>query len=131
MDGIFVLVTVGIGVILLGISVSIIIRRLKFTSRTERTKVRIVDYECNPSDVGRRFYPIFEFDFDGEKTLIESEFGFNPPVGMIGDNVYVLYNPDKPSECLIPIFSALWGTGVFIASMGIAIILCGIIFGGV
>ena len=126
-DWVYIGITSGTGVMLLAASTVVIFRRISFKRNAAITKARIMEYRCNPSSCGRRFYPAFEMQIDGEVETVDSEFGFNPPVGMIGDTVTVMYNKKNHAQCMIPEFRSMWGTGLFMGSMGWAIIIAGIL----
>ena len=127
MDWALVIVCWTIGSVLLVLASVIIRRRLKFLRKAIKGYATITEFHCNPTDMGRRFHPVFEFEIDGKTICQESEYGFNPPAGKIGEKIGVLYNPDNLSQAMVPEFSHLWGTGIFIGSVGIAIMVAGIL----
>ena len=127
MDWALIAVCWTIGGILVLLASVIIGRRMKFKRQAIKGYATITEFRCNPTDFGRRFYPVFEFEIDGETISQESEFGFNPPAGQVGEKIGVLYNPDDLSQAMVPEFTHLWGTGIFIGSVGLSLMVAGIL----
>ena len=86
MDWALVIVSWTIGSVLLVLASVIIRRRLKFLRKAIKGYATITEFHCNPTDMGRRFHPVFEFEIDGKTICQESEYGFNLPAVNRGKN---------------------------------------------
>ena len=116
------------GTILIIVSLVILGRYIKFKSKAVKVKAHLVEFHCDPSPTGRKFFPVYDLEINGETERVTSEIGANPPVGKPGDVLMVLCNPDRHTQCLVPGVNQVWGIGLFIGFCGVALILAGALF---
>ena len=109
-----------IGVILL---IKEILKRKKCTVSTKGVVVDISREVSNDSDGNRSItlYPIFEYNVSGEKYVQKSKNGSNFCKYHIGQEVEILYNPDKPENYYV---KNSFGSII----IGVGFIILGIIF---
>ncbi len=119
-----------LGVLFIGIGGFIWHGNTQFQQRALVTKGRVIDMRASRSDDGTVYYPVVSYRLqDGALRQLESSVGTNPPRFQVGDEVEVLYDPQKISDvrlkadvefAVIPI--VFIGVGVLFAVIGVFII---------
>ncbi len=119
-----------LGVLFIGIGGFIWHGNTQFQQRALVTKGRVIDMRASRSDDGTVYYPVVSYRLrDGALRQLESSVGTNPPRFQVGDEVEVLYDPQKISDvrlkadvefAVIPI--VFIGVGVLFAVIGMFII---------
>ncbi|RCJ37315.1 hypothetical protein A6770_14365 [Nostoc minutum NIES-26] len=72
------------------------------------------------------YYPVVKFtDRSGEPTVFESKAGSDPPAFSKGQQVEVLYNPQKPNSAMINSWHEFWLLPVIFTSLGLIFVLIG------
>jgi hypothetical protein len=72
------------------------------------------------------YHPVVKFtDRSGEPTVFEANAGSNPPAFSKGQQVEVLYNPQKPNSAMINSRFELWFFPIIFTSLGFTFTLIG------
>ncbi|MFS0515914.1 DUF3592 domain-containing protein [Nostoc sp. UIC 10607] len=72
------------------------------------------------------YYPVVEFTTpSGEPTVFEANSGSNPPEFTKGQQVEILYSPEKPNSAMINSWLSLWFLPVMFTSLGSIFALVG------
>ncbi len=119
-----------LGVLFIGIGGFIWHGNTQFQQRALVTKGRVIDMRASRSDDGTVYYPVVSYRLrDGALRQLESSVGTNPPRFQVGDEVEVLYDPQKISDVrlkadvefvILPI--ALMVGGAVFAMVGVGIL---------
>ena len=86
----------------------------------------IIDYEKHEdSDGDESYYPIVEYYVDGQRYTTQSHIGSGKP--SIGEKIIIKYDPNNPSNALVPIGSSgeIFGkiVGTIITVIGISLLI--------
>ena len=86
----------------------------------------IIDYEMHEdSDGDESYYPILEYYVDGQRYTTKSHIGSSKP--SIGEKIIIKYDPNNPSNALVPIGSSgeIFGkiVGGIITIIGISLLI--------
>lgn len=108
----------------------------------KRRQKAVMNATAHVADVERRrngkgntyYYPVFEYYAGGLMRRVTSSFGSNPGRYQIGEEVELLYNPDKPEQFwserdakMMKLVCGIFiGFGVFFLIMGIFLLIKGI-----
>ncbi|QHG14682.1 DUF3592 domain-containing protein [Nostoc sp. ATCC 53789] len=72
------------------------------------------------------YYPVIKFTArSGETTVFESNSGSNPPEFAKGQQVEILYSPEKPNSAMIKSWLSLWFLPVMLTGLGSIFALVG------
>jgi hypothetical protein len=122
----------GVGSIFAVIGITIGINTYSFVGTAVSTQGTVIDLELGSStdSEGRSFsvyYPVVKFTAsNGEPTIFESNTGSQPPAFTKGQQVEVLYNPQKPNSAMINSSRFdLWFAPAMITGMGSVFVLIG------
>ncbi len=83
-------------------------------------KGTIIQLMERPNDAGDMLYAaVFTFfDADGQQHKIVSSTASNPPIGDVGDDIAILYDPNDPENAEEDRFINLWGPAVIFTGLG-------------
>lgn len=124
----------GIGILVLGVGVAIAVRTqafLQIAETTPGTVVELIPRTSTNSD-GKRsrlFYPLIEFEFNGDPVRFQANSGSNPSAFQPGDSVSVIYDPDRPDRASLHSFWGVWLATVLLVGIGIVFTAIGLVSG--
>ncbi|OUL22547.1 DUF3592 domain-containing protein [Nostoc sp. 106C] len=121
----------GIGSIFAVTGIIFVINTHSFVGTAESIKGTVIDLKRRSStdSKGRAssaYYPVVKFTpSSGEPTVFESNTGSKPPAFSKGQQVEVLYNPQKPNSAMINSWLELWFLPAMFTGMGSIFVLIG------
>ncbi|OUL27776.1 hypothetical protein BV378_08385 [Nostoc sp. RF31YmG] len=121
----------GIGSIFAVTGAIFVINTHSFVGTAESIQGTVIDLKLRSStdSKGRSssvYYPVVKFTpSSGEPTIFESSTGSKPPAFSKGQQVEVLYNPQKPNSAMINSWLELWFLPVMFTGMGSIFVLIG------
>ncbi|MBF2007665.1 MAG: DUF3592 domain-containing protein [Chlorogloeopsis fritschii C42_A2020_084] len=121
----------GIGGIFAVIGIIFGVNTHSFVGTALSTQGTVIDLELRSStdSKGRSssvYYPVVKFaPSSGEQTIFKSNTGSNPPAFTKGQQVEVLYNPQKPNSAMINSWLELWFLPAMFTGMGLIFVLIG------
>lgn len=95
-------------------------RTALFLQTAQPTAGTIIELIERKSDDGNTlFAPVYTFvDTSGETNRVISSSASYPPIGLVGDNIPVLFDPKNPSRSEIDRFFNLWGFAAISGGLG-------------
>lgn len=124
----FIYIFGGIGVALLvgaGIAYN---HSRNFMAKAETVQGTITElnYHKSSKKSGGVYYPTVQFTArDGQPYTVASNSGSNPAAYEIGESVQIYYNPEDPTDILLPDFFSLWGVSLILGGIGLVFTLIG------
>ncbi|MCR9250647.1 MAG: DUF3592 domain-containing protein [bacterium] len=103
--GIFALI--GLGMIIGAISVTVYNQQL--VSNGELIEATVIE---DP------YMPVFEYEYNGQKYIYESNASSDPPSYQLGEKVEMYINPTNPSDVLVNTFMERWFVTTLLGVMG-------------
>ena len=97
-----------------------------FTQNAIYTTATIVDFvEREDEEDGTISYaPVFIFkDMQGNSYKVVSNTSSNPPVGEVGDEIEILYDPRDPQNAEQNSFFSIWGLSAILIGIALSILL--------
>ena len=123
--GRFSYIFLGIGCLMLVISVLLWISTKRFIARAATTHGTVVELIESRDNDGSTWKPVVRYQApDGQVITYTANFSSNPPAYDVGETVEVMYAPDDPQDVKIRGFMSLWFAPTLLGGMGL-------IFGGV
>ena len=119
-----------VGAILLVIGLIQILQTQIFLDESLETKGVVIDLHWKYDSEGSAFaYPVFQFvdERTGEEITVVSTQGSNPPSYSIGQEVYILYDPQNPHSAVIKSFWNIWFMSIILTSLGCIFLSVGLI----
>lgn len=90
---------------------------LRTAQPTTGTIVELIERESDDGDT--LFAPVYTFvDTSGRTNRVISSSASYPPVGLVGDRIAVLFDPENPSRAEIDRFFDLWGFSAIGGGLG-------------
>jgi len=117
------------GIVLIITGFVFIYRNYEFLGAASRTKGVIIDLSWKRDKEGWEMaYPVFQFI--DEKTdqvfVVESTRGSKPPAYSVGQEVFILYDPENPHNARIESFLDMWLGAVLFTLLGSIFLLVGV-----
>lgn len=120
----------GLGVVMMLVGVFLFMRTRQFLSSAQTAKGTVMQMVYSHSSEGGGGYaPVYQFvTADGQTIVKQDSMSSNPPRFQVGQELDVLYLPDKPKKARINkrmnlyfLPTLFWGMGVIFAGVGAAI----------
>jgi hypothetical protein len=121
------------GFVLLGIAIKVRADTLAFLAKAISTKGKVIRMEehlstDNDDNHSYTYYPVVEFaNTRGKVSQFTSKNGRNPPGFTVGQEVQVLYDPQKLNSARIATFTEIWLGSLLLGIFGLLLIVIGII----
>ncbi|GAB1543201.1 hypothetical protein NUACC21_58750 [Scytonema sp. NUACC21] len=116
-----------IGVLFAAVGITTGLNHRSFVEQAVTTQGIVIDNLQDSTKSSSYYYPLVKFiTRSGETIVFESKVGNTSPKYTKGEQVEVLYNPQKPNAAMINTWVNLWFSSVAFSCMGSA----AIIFGG-
>lgn len=93
---------------------------VQFLDSAATAQGQVVELEAHRDSDGTTYFPQVVFrSLDGQSHRFTSSSGANPPSYHTGEQVEVLYRPERPDKARINGFFSLWGASLILAIMGL------------
>lgn len=102
-------------------------------ARTAAGTITGLHYHESSRNKGGSYYPTVQFTAqDGKSYTVTSNSGSNPASYDVGEQVKVYYNPEDPTDILLPDFFSMWGVTLILGFIGTVFTLIGggVLFSG-
>lgn len=108
----------GLGLVFGLIGGAITMNAREFRRRAQRTRGLVVGLRASRSGNGTVYYPTIRFTtLYGRQVEAETGYGSNPPPARPGEEVPVLYDPDRPTRIRI---DSVMGNGMLLGGVFLA-----------
>jgi hypothetical protein len=122
-DGMFLII---LGLAILGGVFWVHTRQQAFASIAKTTTGTVIELRRG-SGKNSSYYPIVEFLTRKEKVYtFESAMASNPPAYKVGDQVEILYNPERPEEAVITADNSITTNPAMWLMCGMGLVLIGV-----
>jgi len=112
--------TVG-GAILLAIGLIQVLQTHSFLDESLETRGVVINLRWEyDSEGSASAYPVFQFvdERTGQEITVVSTHGSNPPSCSVGQEVYILYDPQNPYKAMIKSFWNIWLGSIIVTGLG-------------
>ncbi len=123
--GVFILVFVVVGLIMMGTAGWIYTRKAQTIANGTPVQGTVVSFNTN--DDGDALAPVVAYQWNGQEMQYHSSTYTNPPAYVMGEEVVLYIDPQDPGDVVIDSFSERWLAVVILGVMGFIFAVVGLI----
>ena len=114
------------GIVLLIISAIVFKNNLDLIKNGNKTTAIVIDLERDLASDSNGFTPIFKFTTNTGEIVTFKGFGASsPPAFKTGEEVNIVYNPNKPSNAKVLTYFGTFGLTILLVAVSIPMIVIG------
>jgi hypothetical protein len=116
----------GIGSIFAVVGIAIGLHTRSFVNQAIPLQGTVRDFAYRSSKNGGVYYPVVEFTVpNGERKVVKSTTGTNPPFVQKGQQIKILHNPQEPNSMMIDSWVDLWLLPIIFTGLGTIFLVIG------
>ncbi len=122
----YLFLTIGIGLLIGAGFAYWYSRKFIASAQIANGVVTALNYRTSNQSSGGVYYPQIQFVAqDGKTYTASSNSGSNPAAYDVGEQVKIYYNPNDPTDVLLPDFFSMWGVTAILGFIGTIFTLIG------